>query len=223
MPAKKKPEKHVFQTEAAQLLDLMIHSVYSHKEIFLRELISNASDAIDKLRYQALTDGDLKKFIEDPHIRITPDLNSRILKVSDNGIGMTHDEIVENIGTIAHSGTQEFARMIKEARKSEMPPEMIGQFGVGFYSSFMVADRVELVSRSVREDKAWKWTSEAGSGSYTLEPAQRDEPGTTITLHLRQQDDEAEGEDYTAEWTIRSIVRKYSHLANYPVRKEKRK
>ena len=222
MPAKKKPETHAFQTEAAQLLDLMIHSVYSHKEIFLRELISNASDAIDKLRYEALTNGDLKKFIEDPHIRISADPDSRTLRISDNGIGMTHDEIVENIGTIAHSGTQEFAAMIKKAKSkaknSELPPELIGQFGVGFYSSFMVADKVELVSRGASEEKAWKWTSGSGSGSYTLEPAERDEPGTTITLHLRKSEDEEDSEDYTAEWTIRNIVRKYSDFVNYPVR-----
>ncbi len=222
MPAKKKPETHAFQTEAAQLLDLMIHSVYSHKEIFLRELISNASDAIDKLRYEALTNGDLKKFTEDPHIRISADPDSRTLRISDNGIGMTHDEIVENIGTIAHSGTQEFAAMIKKAKAkaktSELPPELIGQFGVGFYSSFMVADKVELVSRGASEEKAWKWTSGSGSGSYTLEPAERDEPGTTITLHLRKSEDEEDSEDYTAEWTIRNIVRKYSDFVNYPVR-----
>ena len=129
---------------------------------------------------------------------------------------MTHDEIVENIGTIAHSGTQDFAKMVKEAKSKELVPEMIGQFGVGFYSSFMVADRVELVTRSAREKKAWKWESGAGAGSYTLEPSTRSEPGTTITLYLRK--NEEEGEDYTQEWTVRGIVRKYSDFVNYPIR-----
>ena len=141
MAVKKKPETHTFQTEAAQLLDLMIHSVYSHKEIFLRELISNASDAIDKLRYESLTDPDLVRFTDDPHIRIVPDSAKRTLTVVDNGIGMTREELVANIGTIAHSGTREFAGMIREAKNKELPPELIGQFGVGFYSSFMVADK----------------------------------------------------------------------------------
>ncbi len=216
MAEKKKPETHVFQTEAAQLLDLMIHSVYSHKEIFLRELISNASDAIDKLRYESLTNPDLVKFTDDPHIRVIPDPEAGTLKIVDNGIGMTHDEIVENIGTIAHSGTQDFAKMIKEAKSKELVPEMIGQFGVGFYSSFMVADRVELVTRSAREKKAWKWESGSGAGSYTLEPSTRSEPGTTITLYLRK--NEEEEEDYTQEWTIRGIIRKYSDFVNYPIR-----
>ncbi len=218
MAEKKKPETHAFQTEAAQLLDLMIHSVYSHKEIFLRELISNASDAIDKLRYESLTNPDLVKFTDDPHIRIIPDPEARTLKVVDNGIGMTHDEIVENIGTIAHSGTQEFARMIRDAKAREIPPDLIGQFGVGFYSSFMVADKVEILTRSIREKKAWKWSSGVGEGSYSLEPATRSEPGTTVTLYLRKQEDDEDSEDYTAEWTIRNIVRKYSDFVNYPVR-----
>ena len=218
MANKKKPETHVFQTEAAQLLDLMIHSVYSHKEIFLRELISNASDAIDRLRYESLTNPDLVRFTDDPHIRVIPDPDARTLTVIDNGIGMTHDEIIENIGTIAHSGTQEFAKMVREAKNSDMPPELIGQFGVGFYSGFMVADKVELVTRSARGKKAWKWESGAGAGSYTLEPATRSEPGTTITLYLRKKEDGEEAEDYTAEWTIRSIIRKYSDFVNYPIR-----
>jgi len=218
MAVKKKPETHTFQTEAAQLLDLMIHSVYSHKEIFLRELISNASDAIDKLRYESLTDPDLVRFTDDPHIRIVPDSAKRTLTVVDNGIGMTREELVANIGTIAHSGTREFAGMIREAKGKELPPELIGQFGVGFYSSFMVADKVELVTRSAREEQAWKWVSEAGSGSYSLEPSTRSEPGTSVKLFLRQSEEGEEGGDYTAEWEIRSIVRKYSDFVNYPVR-----
>jgi molecular chaperone HtpG len=215
---KKKPESHVFQTEAAQLLDLMIHSVYSHKEIFLRELISNASDAIDKLRYESLTNPDLVKFTDDPHIRIVPDPDSKTLQIIDNGIGMTHDEIIENIGTIAHSGTQDFAKMVKDSKSKELPPEMIGQFGVGFYSGFMAADKIELVTRSAKDEKAWIWTGGAGDGSYTLEPTTRSEPGTSITLHLRKNKDEEEAEDYTAEWIIRNIVRKYSDFVNYPIR-----
>ena len=218
MANRKKPESHVFQTEAAQLLDLMIHSVYSHKEIFLGELISNASDAIDKLRYESLTNPDLVKFTDDPHIRIVPNPDSKTLQIIDNGIGMTHDEIIENIGTIAHSGTQDFAKMVKDSKSKELPPEMIGQFGVGFYSGFMAADKIELVTRSAKDEKAWIWTGGAGDGSYTLEPTTRSEPGTSITLHLRKNEDEEEAEDYTAEWTIRNIVRKYSDFVNYPIR-----
>ena len=216
-PETTKPETHEFQTETKQLLDLMVHSIYSHKEIFLRELISNASDALDKLRYESLTDGDLAKFTEDLHIRVEADKEKRTLTVSDNGAGMTRDEVIEFIGTIAKSGSQDFLALLKEAKGKDLPPELIGQFGVGFYSSFMAADKVTLVTRSAREETASKWES-AGEGSYTLEPAERGAPGTSVTLHLKKADAEDGLDDYSDEWKIRQIVRQYSDFVGYPIR-----
>lgn len=210
-------ETHAFQTEARQLLDLMVHSIYSNKDIFLRELVSNASDALDKLRYESLTQSDLAHFASDPHVRIEADKAAHTLSVADNGIGMSHDEVVEFIGTIAKSGSREFLTRVKEAKAAGASPELIGQFGVGFYSSFMVADRVALVTRSAREENAWKWES-TGEGSYTLEPAERPEPGTTVTLHLKPANEEDSLGDYTDEWKIREIVRHYSDFVNYPIR-----
>lgn len=208
-----------FKTEARQLLDLMIHSVYSHKEIFLRELVSNASDALDKLRFSSLTNEALRSTTDDLHIRITPDEKSRTLTIADNGIGMNRDEIVEYIGTIAKSGTGEFSEMLKKAtEKKESAPELIGQFGVGFYSSFMVAEKVELISRKAGEEKAWKWTS-TGEGSYTIEEAERGTQGTTIILHLKAEDKEDEDfQDFTQEWVIRQVVKKYSDFVGYPIK-----
>lgn len=215
-------EKFEFQTEARQLLDLMIHSVYSHKEIFLRELISNASDAIDKLRFEALTNEELSRFAGNPEIRISADKTARTLSVADNGIGMTRDEVIKYIGTIAKSGTREFSKMLTEAKdKAAVSADLIGQFGVGFYSAFMVADKVTLVTRRAGEEKAIRWES-IGDGSYTLDEDSRFEPGTTVTLHLKPQEQEDEGEeqhqDYLDEWTIRTIVKKYSDFVAYPIR-----
>ncbi|MBX7245736.1 MAG: molecular chaperone HtpG [Candidatus Sumerlaeaceae bacterium] len=214
-------ETFEFQTEAKQLLDLMIHSVYSHPEIFLRELISNASDALDKLRYEALTNTELAPLTTDLHIRITPDRAARTLSLEDNGIGMSRDEIVRFIGTIAKSGTKEYLKALREAKTASdgkpLSPELIGQFGVGFYSSFMVADRVTLLTRRAGEAEAWKWES-TGDGTYTLEPSERAEPGTTITLHLKPEDEENGLSDFTREWTIRDTVRKYSDFVSYPIR-----
>ncbi len=214
-----KATTHQFKTEARQLLDLMIHSVYSHKEIFLRELISNASDALDKLRFASLTDEALRELTSDLHIRLAGDSEKRTLTISDNGIGMSHDEIIEYIGTIAKSGTGEFAEMLKKAsEKKESAPELIGQFGVGFYSSFMVADKVELISRKAGSNEAWQWSSD-GQGSYTISPAELDRNGTLITLYLKAEDKEDDdAQDYTAEWTIRQIVKKYSDFVGYPIR-----
>lgn len=210
-------ETHTFQTEARQLLDLMVHSIYSNKDIFLRELVSNASDALDKLRYESLTESPLAAFTSDPHIRIEADKTARTLSIADNGVGMSHDEVVAFIGTIAKSGSREFLARVKEAKEAGASPELIGQFGVGFYSSFMVADKVTLLTRSARETAAWKWES-TGEGSYTLEPAERPEPGTTVTLHLKPAHEEDGLGDYTDEWKIREIVRHYSDFVNYPVR-----
>jgi molecular chaperone HtpG len=210
-------ETHPFQTETAQLLDLMIHSVYSNRDIFLRELISNASDALDKLRFEALTHPELAALTTDPHIRIEADPKERTLSVSDNGIGMSHDEIIQYIGTIAKSGSVEYLRSLREAEDRKLQPELIGRFGVGFYSSFMAAERVTLTTRRAGEETAWKWES-GGAGSYTLEPAVRDTPGTTVTLHLRPKEEGEHAADYTDEWTLRSIVKKYSDFVAYPIR-----
>jgi molecular chaperone HtpG len=212
-------ETREFQTEARQLLDLMIHSVYSNKDIFLRELISNASDALDKLRYESLTNTDLQRFTSDPHIRVEADANARTLTVSDNGIGMSRDEVIQFIGTIAKSGTKEYARLLQDAKASgkEVPADLIGQFGVGFYSSFMVADKVTLVTRRAGQDKAVLWES-TGDGKYTIGETDRFEPGTSVTLHLKPTDDEDGVKDYTREWTIREIVKHYSDFVSYPIK-----
>ena len=208
-----------FKTEAKQLLNLMINSVYSQKEIFLRELISNASDALDKLRFASLTDENLRKLTDDLYIRLTPDKEKNTLTIYDNGIGMNHDDLVNYIGTIAKSGTSEFTEMLKKANEAkESAPELIGQFGVGFYSSYMVADEVEIISRKAGEEQAWKWISK-GEGSYTLEETTRSSQGTSIILHLKPVDKEdSEAQDFTEEWTLKSIVKKYSDFVAYPVK-----
>ncbi len=207
-------EKHEFQAEARQLLELMVHSIYSNKDIFLRELISNASDALDKLRLESLTDDKLKVDPAGFVIQLEADKAARTLTLSDNGIGMSHDEVIAHIGTIAKSGTAEFLKKLKESSNSA---ELIGQFGVGFYSSFMVADRVELVTRRAGEENATRWMS-TGDGTYTLEPAERAEHGTTITLHLKPEDRENSLHDYTSEWKLREIVKRYSDFINYPIK-----
>jgi len=209
-------ERHEFQAEVSQLLDLMVHSLYSDKDIFLRELVSNASDALDKLRFEQLTKADLAASGE-LCIRIDPDREKRTLSVSDNGIGMTKDEVIRNIGTIAKSGTKEFLSAVKEAKRKEVPPELIGQFGVGFYSAFMVADKVTLVTRRAGESKATLWES-AGDGSYAVREAEREQPGTTVTLHLKPEDAEQGLRDFTGDEVIRGIVKRYSDFVAYPIR-----
>lgn len=210
--------KFEFKAEAKQILDLMINSVYSHKEIFLRELISNASDALDKLRFQALTNDKLRPLTEDLHIRITPDPEERTLSVTDNGIGMNREELIEYIGTIAKSGTKDFAKALMEAKDKKSAPEFIGQFGVGFYSSFMVADKVTVITKKAGEDKAWKWESDGVSG-YTIQETVRDTNGTTVMLHLKPLDpNDEEAEDYTQEYVISDIVKKYSDFVAYPIK-----
>lgn len=208
-------ESFEFQTETKQLLDLMIHSVYSHKEIFLRELISNASDALDKLRFEALKHPDLGRFTSDLHVQLVPDKKANTLAVEDNGIGMSREEVVRYLGTIAKSGTTEFMKLVKDSEKSgDLSPELIGQFGVGFYSSFMVADKVTVLTRKAGEEMGVRWESR-GDGTYTIEEAQRFEPGTTVTLHLKPVEDE-EG-NYTLEWTLKDLVKKYSDFIAYPI------
>lgn len=208
-------ERFEFQTEARQLLDLMIHSVYSNKDIFLRELISNSSDALDKLRLEALTSEDITMTSE-PKIFIQVDRDARTISISDNGIGMSREEIVENIGTIAKSGTKEFMSKIRERREKgeAVSAELIGQFGVGFYSAFMIADRVSLLTRRAGTDQAWLWES-TGDGTYTIADSSRPESGTTITLHLKPTDEDMA--DYTDEWKLRDIVKQYSDFVSYPV------
>ena len=215
-------ERHEFQAEVKQLLDLMVHSLYSDKDIFLRELISNASDALDKLRFEQLTRTDLDA--SDLHIRIEVDRAARTLSLSDNGIGMTRDEVVKNIGTIARSGTREFLTSLDaaqpEGKKTSMPPELIGQFGVGFYSAFMVADKITLVTRRAGQTTATRWES-VGDGAYALEDAERDRAGTTVTLHLKPEDTEHGLRDYTAEHVIKDIVKRYSDFVTYPIRMQR--
>ncbi|MBU2671001.1 molecular chaperone HtpG [Actinoplanes bogorensis] len=203
-----------FQAEARQLLQLMVHSIYSNKDIFLRELISNASDALDKLRLATLQDG-IEADASDLHIELAADKEARTLTVRDNGIGMTRDEVVELIGTIAKSGTAELLTKLREAKES---PELIGQFGVGFYSTFMVAEKVTLVTRKAgTEGHGTRWES-TGEGTYSID----DEPdapiGTTVTVHLRPKDEEDALYDYTDDWKIREIVKKYSDFIAFPIR-----
>ncbi len=212
-------ETFAFKSEGKQLLDLMIHSIYSNKDIFLRELISNASDALDKLRLEGLSNENLRPFTKDLHIRLTSSKEEKTLSVEDNGIGMNREEIIEFIGTIAKSGTKEFLHLLESKKDKEIAPELIGQFGVGFYASFMVADRVELLSRKAGEDTAWHWES-SGDGTYTLEEAERSTPGTTITLHLKEENQEEGMKDYTNPYTLRSIVTKYSDYVAWPIRME---
>ena len=211
-------ERHEFQAEVKQLLDLMVHSLYSDKDIFLRELVSNASDALDKLRFEQLTQTELST--SDLHIRLAADATNRTLTISDNGIGMTREEVIKNIGTIARSGTREFLTAVRDAKKPDAPPELIGQFGVGFYSAFMVADKITLVSRRAGTDTATHWES-TGDGAYTLSDATRDHAGTTITLHLKPADTEAGLRDYTAEHVLKEIVKRYSDFVTYPIRMQR--
>jgi molecular chaperone HtpG len=209
-------ERREFQAEVKQLLDLMIHSLYSNKDIFLRELISNASDALDKLRFEQLTRAELASGGE-PHIRIDRDRETRTLSVMDNGIGMTRAEVIKNIGTIARSGTKEFLSAVKNAQRKDLPPELIGQFGVGFYSAFMVADQVTLLTRRAGESGATLWLS-SGDGAYTVADAERDQPGTTVTLHLKPVEDDQGMRDFTDDGVIKEIVKRYSDFVAYPIR-----
>jgi molecular chaperone HtpG len=208
--------RHEFQAETKQLLQLMINAIYSNKEIFLRELISNASDAIDKRQFEALTNPALKPDGYEPAILLERSTDARTLSITDNGIGMSEEDVVRLIGTIAKSGTKEFAEALKTAENTGNGPELIGQFGVGFYSSFIVADKVTLVTRKAGEDRATQWES-TGDGSYTIETVDRPEAGTTITLHLKPADPEDKLDDFTQEWTLRRVVKQYSDFVAYPI------
>jgi molecular chaperone HtpG len=212
-------EQLEFQAEARQLLDLMIHSVYSNKDSFLRELISNASDALDKLRIEAYRNKDLDVDTSDLHIEIEVDKDARTLTVRDNGIGMTRDEVVDLIGTLAKSGTAELREQLRTAQGAEDSQELIGQFGIGFYSTFMAADRVELLTRKAGAGDATRWES-SGEGTYTIESVDDAPQGTAITLHLKPEDVEDELHDYTSESKIKSLVKKYSDFIAWPIRME---
>ncbi len=205
-------EKMEFKTEVKELLDLMIHSLYSHKEIFLRELISNASDAIDKARFESLTNKEILDRTGAWKIKVILGKATGTLTVSDNGIGMTHDEVIAELGTIAHSGTKDFLRALQDKALKDKP-ELIGQFGVGFYSSFMVADKVTVITRKATEktNKAVKWESIA-DGSFIIEETEKDRAGTDVILHLKTED-----KNYLDEWEIKSVIRKYSDYIEHPV------
>ena len=205
-------EKFYFQSEAAELLQMMISSVYSNKDIFLRELISNASDALDKRRIECLKDSELAEN-KNPEIKIEIDTDAKTLSVSDNGIGMSRDEIIQYLGTIAKSGTKDF---LKAAKDSNTPQELIGQFGVGFYSVFMVAGKVEVITRKLGGSETFKFTSD-GDGSFTVEDTeQRSECGTTVKLFMRENSDEG-AKNYLDEWTVRDIIGKYSDFISWPI------
>ncbi|MBJ8339833.1 molecular chaperone HtpG [Antrihabitans sp. YC3-6] len=212
-------EQLEFQAETRQLLDLMIHSVYSEKDIFLRELVSNASDALDKLRLEAFQNKELDVDTSDLHIDIDIDKEARTLTVRDNGIGMSRDEVVDLIGTLAKSGTADLRRKLAEAKDSAAPEELIGQFGIGFYSSFIAADKVTLVTRRAGETEATRWESE-GEGTYTIETLAEAPQGTSVTLHLKPADTEDHLYDYTAPTKIKQIIKRYSDFIAFPIRME---
>ena len=205
-------EKMQFKAESQRLLDLMINSIYTHREIFLREIISNASDAIDKLAYTALTDDKVGVSREDLKITITRAKDARILTVSDNGIGMTREEMEENLGTICKSGSLGF----KQAMEASEDIDIIGQFGVGFYSAFMVSESVTVISKKYGQDKAWKWVSDGADG-YTIEECEREYPGTDVIMTLKPDTDDEKYSEYLDEYEIRSLVKKYSDYIRYPI------
>lgn len=205
---------HEFKSEVKQLLKLIINSLYSNKEIFLRELISNASDAIDKLRFEAQTNPDILGNDTEFKIKLIPDGIKQTFEISDNGIGMTYDEVMENIGTIAQSGTAAFMAAMEQTNGDTLTPELIGQFGVGFYSAFIVADKITLLTRAAGSEKGVRWESH-GDGTYTIEEAEKESRGTSITLELKKKEDGEQ--DFTDEWVIRHIVKQHSDFVSYPV------
>ncbi|MGY6769193.1 molecular chaperone HtpG [Komagataeibacter sp. NFXK3] len=202
-------EQHEFSAEVGRLLDLVVHALYSEREIFLRELVANAADATDKRRFEALTDG-AHALPEDAKIRINPDKNARLLTISDDGAGMSKEDLGRNLGTIARSGTRAFGEELANA-KPEDKPSLIGQFGVGFYAAFMVADRVDVISRRAGSDEAWCWSS-TGKGNYTISPATREKAGTDIILHIKE-----DANDFLDSWQLETIVRKWADHISWPI------
>jgi len=205
-----------FQAETKELLRLMIHSLYTDKDIFLRELISNASDALDRLRFESITNNDILEGNNKFEIRLEADPGARTLTVSDSGIGMSREEVVSHLGTIARSGTGELRKRLEEKGSAADLPELIGQFGVGFYSAFMAADKVKVVTRRAGGTSAVQWESD-GSGTYSIGDAEKTERGTTITLSLKAPDKENGIDDYTDYWRLSSIVKKHSDFISYPI------
>ena len=208
--------KKEFQAESKRLLDLMINSIYTHKEIFLREIISNASDAIDKLCYKSLTDENVGMKREDFRIHIQADPDSRTLTVSDNGVGMDESDLENNLGVIASSGTYQFRQ---ELDKDNSDVDIIGQFGVGFYSAFMVADKITVVTKKYGSDQAYRWESDGADG-YTITPCEKDGVGTDIMMHIKPDGEEETYSEYLQEYTLRSLVKKYSDYIRWPIRME---
>ena len=208
-------KKKQFKAESKKLLDLMINSIYTNKEIFLRELISNASDAIDKLYYESLTNKNIKVKKKDLEIRLIPDKDNRTLTIVDNGIGMTEEELENNLGTIAKSGSLLF----KEKMSDDKNMAIIGQFGVGFYSSFMVSDEVEVISKVYDSDKAYKWTSRGADG-YSIEECDYDKTGTKIILHLKENNEDNNYDEYLEDYALERLVKKYSDYISYPIKME---
>ena len=214
--------KKQFKAESKRLLDLMINSIYTHKEIFLRELLSNASDAVDKLAYKALTDDGVKVKRKDFQITITPDKANRTLTITDNGIGMTREELEKNLGTIARSGSFQFKQEMDKAEKAPKGAgavDIIGQFGVGFYSAFMVSDQVTVRSRAYGADESWEWKSDGADG-YTVEPCDKADVGTQVILHMKEDTDEEKYSDYLDQYRLQELVKKYSDYVHTPIRME---
>ena len=201
--------QYQFQTEVSRLLNLIIHSLYSNREIFLRELISNSSDALDKLKYLTVADDVYKSIDFDPRIDISFDKEAKTLTISDNGIGMNEADLIDSLGTIARSGTRNFLEKLAEDAKKNS--NLIGQFGVGFYSAFMVSEKIEVISRKAAEEKAWKWSSD-GKDSFNIEDADRDNQGTQVILHLSE-----EGKEYANRWSIENIIKRYSNHVAFPI------
>ena len=210
--------KKQFKAESKRLLDLMINSIYTHREIFLREIISNASDAIDKLAYKALTDDKVGLSREDFKITLTPDPIARTLTISDNGIGMTKEELEQNLGTIARSGSLQFKEEMaaKEGGEDRNVADIIGQFGVGFYSAFMVADHVSVTSRAYGSDEAFRWESDGADG-YTITPYEKENVGTDIVLHIKANTEEEHYDEYLEQYRLSDLVKKYSDYIHYPI------
>ena len=210
-------EKKQFKAESQRLMDLMINSIYTHKEIFLREIISNASDAIDKLAYRALTDDQVGLNRDDFKIVVVPDKEARTLTVSDNGIGMTQEEMENNLGTIAKSGSLQFKKETEKTDDAEI--DIIGQFGVGFYSAFMVADKVTVISKAYGADTAYKWESEGVDG-YTIEPCEKDTVGTDVIMSIKPDSEEEKYDEYLEAYKLSGLIKKYSDYIRYPIRME---
>src|SRR3954447_19637758 len=206
-------ETKQFKAESKRLLDMMINSIYTHREIFLRELLSNASDAIDKIYYKALTDDTLTFDQESYYIKVTADQNNRLLKITDTGIGMTQEELENNLGTIAKSGSLAF----KKENEIKDGYDIIGQFGVGFYSAFMVADEVTVISKALGNEQAYKWESKGADG-YTITPCEKDSVGTEITLQIKENTEDENYDEYLEEYRLKSIIKKYSDFIRYPIK-----